>query len=275
MASPNPYHIRSITMPSRSNPILSLVKEQVCPLSCSQPTNLSALESLYDNLDSLLSLLLTEDVLCRQSEGVNELLEDYLRLVDSCDKMRDVVARVRVEQRGVLFMLRRRDRSGLEARIGTYTRSRKQMTKELTKCLENLRHVGRTPVIAHNHSSAQDHEVMDVLKQARSITVSLFRSLMSKFVERRKKWCLISGFFKSRVWSVETDDMETSEWEKVAMALQQLQAASSKLEENHVHDVIRLLDSSDEQMGSIEEILGCFCSRLIRTRVTVLNVLTN
>ncbi|ERM96380.1 hypothetical protein AMTRI_Chr09g35600 [Amborella trichopoda] len=281
MASPDPYCIRSVSMPTGSHPILSQVKEQVHQLSCEHMNSSSSewfignLRNLYNDLDDLLRLPLAQHVLCKCKDEVEELVEDSLSLLDACDKMRGVVAKVREQQQGILSTIRRRDHFGLDELVSIYIRSRKKMTKDLTRCLGTIATMSKCiPSDGQNHQSiARDCQVMDVLRLARSVTVSYCHTLITGLARGSNRWSLISKFLRMR--PLESGHVETCELEHLDMILWPLHACSSKLKEACSQDALRLLDSVEDRLGSIEEQLGCLCNLLIRMRVTLLNILTN
>ncbi|KAF5201325.1 hypothetical protein FRX31_009089 [Thalictrum thalictroides] len=99
------YHVRSISLPSRSHPLTVSVEEQLCRLrsseatSCSSSTfnNLSDLNSLYESVEDLLQLSLTQNALSseRSSKCVNDVLDGSLRLLEICSTTRDVFQQIK------------------------------------------------------------------------------------------------------------------------------------------------------------------------------------
>ncbi|WRX08003.1 Protein BPS1 [Theobroma cacao] len=110
------YHVRSISLPSRSHPTTLRIEDELnrlktweaSPLSTSESicAGLSGLEDLYQCMDDLLNLASTQQVLSQHQHEkcIDELLDGSVRLLDICSIARDYMFqlkehRIRVKMR--------------------------------------------------------------------------------------------------------------------------------------------------------------------------------
>ncbi|KAL5780842.1 hypothetical protein ACOSQ2_011579 [Xanthoceras sorbifolium] len=144
-------HVRSISLPSRTHPLTSSVEDQLNRLSTSQATSSSSFSSsvcqklrglrdLYENVDGLLQLPLTQQALSHEQhrKKVEEILDGSLRLVDVCGTTRDLFSQIKECVQELESSLRRKrgDGSNLADQVSAYMISKKKLSKSIGSCLK-------------------------------------------------------------------------------------------------------------------------------------------
>ncbi|KAK7828088.1 hypothetical protein CFP56_030507 [Quercus suber] len=125
--TPNPpwkvpisHHNRSISLPCRSHPLISQLKDKINDLKswASKPDTrtsawlcdgLNSLKSVHDYLDDILQLPQTQESLRRQPQWVESLLEDFLRFVDVYGIFQTLFLGLKDEHLAAQVALRKRD----------------------------------------------------------------------------------------------------------------------------------------------------------------------
>ncbi|KAH7853073.1 hypothetical protein Vadar_032958 [Vaccinium darrowii] len=128
------YHARSISLPSRSHPLIPQFDEHLCRLrasseatsSSSISSKLHGLENLYDCVDDLLLLPHTQQRLGQDcnKKSVEEALDGYLRLLDACAATKEIFSQTKEDVKEQLSILRRKRDAG---DFGGYVASRKKV----------------------------------------------------------------------------------------------------------------------------------------------------
>ncbi|ERM96376.1 hypothetical protein AMTR_s00001p00233400 [Amborella trichopoda] len=168
------------------------------------------------------------------------MLDDTLKLLGVCSRMRDVIPYIGEQHRGLLSALRRRGYISLDCQIGAYISAQKKMTKVSAQCLGTLKKDHKP----QHQQSTQHNEVLCELRQVGSITT------LPKLQQ------------------------PNGQWESTKVALNALCTSSGKVDDLRVKDARRQLESLDECITNIDDQFGCISSHLIRTRVALLNILT-
>ncbi|XP_042509224.1 uncharacterized protein LOC122084868 [Macadamia integrifolia] len=282
-------HARSISLPSRSHPLTLQVEGQLHRLRASEATssssicyNLGGLKDLYDSINDLLHLPQTQQALAQErgEKWVDEVLDGSLRSLDVCGTARDVLSQLKECVAELQSSLRRiRGESSLANEVEAFNMSRKKVTKVISKCLGDLRKVQKhrtfSSLLDKNHDIVA---MVGVLREVEAITLSMFDSLLSfisgpKAMQRPNGWSLVSKLInKKRVANDEV--MERSEFEKMDVILGALLGSKTHkgLELRHV-EAQKQLETMELSIQDLEDGLECIFRRLIKTRVTVLNIL--
>ncbi|KAK1553831.1 hypothetical protein Q3G72_004184 [Acer saccharum] len=186
-------------------------------------------------------------------------------MLDVCGITKDVLLLVKQHLQDLQSTLRRViiGESDISTKIATYNRYRKKLKKETLRCLHSLRGIkSKSNIITSDHilSPAVNPNlilVVDVLKEVRVTTVSIVESLLSLISipwldKKSAKGSFTSMFMRSGSQSLYDicDEME-------------LQSANKRMEA--VETAIEILEVEIE----------CMFRRLIQTRVSLLNILTN
>ncbi|XP_077219643.1 uncharacterized protein LOC143853797 [Tasmannia lanceolata] len=124
-----PCHVLSISMPTRSHLFVSKVQEEIEKLktwetlpksSSTICIGLSGLKDLYNCVEDLLQLPLTQQVLFthQQEKWMEEMLDGSVRLLDMCGITRDILIQMKGQVVDLNSALRRS--SNVEGIIGAY-----------------------------------------------------------------------------------------------------------------------------------------------------------
>ena len=108
-------HVRSISLPSASHPLIPLFNEHLCKVracnaltsSVSTRNRLSNLEDLYKCVNDLILLPNTEQVFVqeRHEKWVDEVLDGYLVLLDTCATTKEVISEIKQNVQELLLIL--------------------------------------------------------------------------------------------------------------------------------------------------------------------------
>ncbi|KAI6700981.1 hypothetical protein NL676_015305 [Syzygium grande] len=284
MASPaNPkshFHARSASLPSKPNPLISQAEDCLRRVSSSEAATTSSFSSVsgmicglvdfYASVDDSLLLLHTQQALVQ--EGRDEVLERSLGLLDICSTGKDVVAQTKETVQELQSMLRRRrgDELALRNEVQAYLASRKQAKKTIQNCLNNLKI--KSPISSADQSGVT---MVYMLREAEGVALKTIKSLLT-LVHGKSMSC--SFFFKwmhsNRVAADER--VSNSELEIVDAAADALlshkHGKASNIQTEHVQKVLAELESD---IQDIEEEMECLIRRLIKTRVSLLNILNH
>ncbi|KAG4163312.1 hypothetical protein ERO13_D01G164500v2 [Gossypium hirsutum] len=244
------FHARSNSLPSRQHPITSQIDENLNRLRASQSAStsssstgheLTCLQDLYDYVDMLLQFPLTQQALAQdqQRKSVEQVLDASLVLLDVCGTAKDALLQIKECTKELQSVLRRRrgEVEGFGDEVRKYLTSKKEVRKAISKAFKNLKHMD-------NKLMSKDGEtgsVISTLKQVVAATMGVLQSLLS----------FISGPEASSRWSLVSKLMH---------------------QKRHVENVQNELQNSELCIQDLEEGLESFFRRLIKARVTVLNI---
>ncbi|OMO72189.1 hypothetical protein COLO4_27787 [Corchorus olitorius] len=273
------FHARSNSLPSRQHPLTSQIEENLNRLRSSQSAStssslgqqLNCLQDLHDYVDMLLQLPLTQHALAQEQQRkcVDELLDGSLVLLDVCNTAKDALLQTKECTQEIQSILRRRRGvEGLASEVRKYLTSRKAVKKAICKALKNLKHL-------ETKRSTSSFEVTGILREVEAVTCSVLESLLS-FVSgpesesKLSRWSLVSKLMhQKKVTSVE-DEENTNE---IANAEATLRSFVKSENIKHVENLQNELQNAESCIQDLEEGLECLFRRMIKARVTVLNVL--
>ncbi|KAF5204260.1 hypothetical protein FRX31_006154 [Thalictrum thalictroides] len=288
------YHLRCTSLPSASHPLATMIEENLNILRCwcwvdsTSSTNTEKLHigirhltSLYDSVDDLLHLPHIQQVLVhhRDENFVDKVLDGSLRLLDVSSTIRDVLLRMKEHVQQTRSVLRRRrGEFKLRNEIDGYMHARRKINKVIHKCLRNLRKM----VSKHSLFSQNDQDlvtVVHVLKEVETLTLSVCESLLrflsgSRTSLKPSGWSLVSNLMHKKRIKCEEQHLDSNE-------VEMLQKTMLVLSSHKCHEVKTLqkaqvqLEVLETSIRSLEDGLECVFRRLIKTRVSVLNILNN
>lgn len=174
--SARPYHVRSTSLPCRSHPSISQLKDQIQTLKTweSDPdrgssawlcAGLVRLKRLHESLDDLFQLPQSQDFLRRPSLWVENLLETSLRFVDAYGSFRAALVGLKEAQLAAQVAIRRRDGS----KVSSCVKSRKKIERDVARIVAEVRNVRRSCVPVAD----PDAEVAELVRKANAVTVSV------------------------------------------------------------------------------------------------------
>lgn len=149
------HHIRSISLPDRTHPMIQIVEEELSKLKSWVETStsscttagaicygLSGLQELYESMDELLNLPVTVRAVSRhqQEKWIDDLLDRSVRLLDISGIAKDIVSQCKENVRDLQSSLRRGKMSGSKTQgtITKYFSSRREMRKDSKRSLDNF-----------------------------------------------------------------------------------------------------------------------------------------
>ncbi|XP_026446071.1 uncharacterized protein LOC113346779 [Papaver somniferum] len=251
----------SISLPTR--PTLTLtVEEHLCQLrssglatsssSSSISNNLSSLKNLYESVDALLQLQSTQ-----QEKKLDSILDGSVMLLDVCSTTRDVLSQMRECVQDLQSSIRRRRGEDLDLakELDEYMTSKKKVTKVIRKCLGGLKKM--------QSRNYDDVAVVNVLKEVEAATLAVFQSLLSFLCgPKQSNWSLVSRLLPSKRVAYGAD---LNEVERVEVALNAKKIVDAK----------KPLLELEMSIQDLEEGLESVFRALVKTRVSLLNILNH
>lgn len=284
------HHIRSISLPCRSHPLISQVKDEINDLttwtSTSKTTQqksstlshgLTLLKDTHETLQHILNLPQTLDSLHSHPLWVEKLLEDFLRFVDAYGMFQTSIMALKEEHSSAQMALRMRD----ESKVVAYGKAKKKTAKEMEKLVSLLRCVGVTQHQQYGTlvgpTTVPDAELRHVVADVMSVTVSvsfaLFNGIAVSFNSRRLSWTQMVKLSRNgkRV-NRECAGIEELR-EQSGAELENLRNLKKKGEEE-VRLVLKKMRDLEDCICGIESVTEKVFRALINSRVALLNILT-
>lgn len=274
-------HVRSISLPSESHPLTQSVKVRLGRLRSSQETSslncqgLSGLlKSLYESVDDFIQLPLTYQAISNvQHQGsVDEVLDRSLRLLEVCGATKDIFSQMKECLKDLESSIRRkRGESSLAGDIEAYMISRKKLKKVISKSksFRSLKTKEKDISVAQD----KDTTLVTLTREVEEISVAVFASLLSSISLTPKSkgngWPVVSKLLKSR---------STVDAKEVGMIInaEVLAWRSSKdISLVQIQNLLKHLEASQSSIQEVEEELEFAYRLLLKTRVSLLNILTH
>ncbi|GMI68535.1 hypothetical protein like AT2G17080 [Hibiscus trionum] len=279
-------HVRSNSLPSRQHPITSDIDENLNRLRASQSAStsssignqLNCLQDLYESVDMLLQLPLAQQALAQEQlrKWVEQLLDGSLMLLDVCGTAKDALLQTKECTQELQSVLRRRRGvEGLANEVRKYLTSRKAVRKAICKALKNLKHMENKLSSSSFSNDDETKAVISTVKQVEATTISVLESLLS-FISgpegesKSSRWSLVSKFMHQKRVICEEEEQKANEFENADATLRSLIKSGNM---KHVENVQNELQNSEMCIQDLDEGLESFFRRLIKARVTVLNIL--
>ncbi|KAA8537429.1 hypothetical protein F0562_026884 [Nyssa sinensis] len=197
--SKKPYHVRSASLPCRSHPLISQIKDKINELKTwsSKPGNrtsswlcdaLSRLRTVHESLDDILQLPQTHESLRQHSHLIEKLLEDFLRFVDVYGIFQTLILTLKQEHSAAQVAVRKKN----DLKIALYVKALKKMAKEMSKLVSNVQSIGRCSAPGLVFISNEDIELAEIIGNVNEVTVSvsvaLFTGISSSLPSRKSTW---------------------------------------------------------------------------------------
>ncbi|GLT63237.1 hypothetical protein SLA2020_358150 [Shorea laevis] len=288
MASQTCYHVRSNSLPSRPHPLASDIDEHLSRLRSSEATSssstsicqkLNGLQDLHDCVDKFLQLPLTQEALSQQKnrKWFDELLDGSLQILDICNFAQDTVRKAKESTIELQSVLRRRRRGEVEivAEVKKYLTSRKAVKKAISKALAKLKTMEAKCTSSSPSDQSQTKAIVGMLKQVEAVTLFVFESLLSLIYgtmdqSNTKSWSLVSKLIGLKRIACEEEERNINEFEMVDAAVKMIKS------EIVIHKEMQIqLSNLESCIQDLEEGLDCLSRHLIKTRVSLLNILNH
>ncbi|PKI56007.1 uncharacterized protein LOC116211098 [Punica granatum] len=299
--------VRSISLPSRPHPTNLMVEDELTKLksweaSCSRASTpssgsilsgLSGLEELYACLDEFLNTTSTRQVVSHnghESSAIDEILDASVRVLDVCEAVRDIVGEVKEHARALTSAIRRRKWDvSVESHIVEYTGLRKKVRKDAKRLVTTLKLLDNkltasSPPFMMLDQDPEFARAVRVLREVNSSTVAVFRSLVSflwgpAMKPKQSGWRVISRLLvhKGTVGCEERQEEGVNELDCVDDSLKYLLLCKKGGEEVGKltsQIVSKQFGNLEVCVGSIEDGLECLFRRLIRSRASLLNIIS-
>ncbi|XP_022751850.1 uncharacterized protein LOC111300480 [Durio zibethinus] len=279
-SKPISHHIRSISLPCRSHPLISQLKDEITELktwsfnpdkrtSAWLCDGLNHLKDVHDALHDILQLPQTHELLSHKREWVEKLLEDFLCFVDVYGIFQTSFLALKEEQLAAWMALRRNDYS----KIAMYLKGRKKMAKEIAKLVSSLRCSGRYSFPGSGLVSIADTELAGVISNVIEVTVSvsqaLFNGISKSFTSRKSSWMGLKFSKKAKKFKIEESIKEFQNIGEANMW------GLRKKGDEEVRMVLKRMQDLERCIADVESGSEKAFRSLINTRVSLLNTLTN
>ena len=285
-ASKSNLHARSNSLPSRPHPLILKCNEHLDSLRASSSSLLShklgGLQDLIECVEKLVQLPLTQHALLheRQENWVDELLDGSLRLLDVCTAAKDALLHTKECTRELQSIIRRRRRGEVQLteEVKKFLTSRKVVKKAISKALANMKGATKNCNISSMDKDHQTVALTALLQDVEVATLSTFQTIM-QFISgtttqsKSNSWLSISKLIQTkRVACSQVED--ESEFAQVDVALQSFVfTKGSKVED--VNNLQTQLEKMESRIQDLEEGLEFLLRRLIKIRVSLLNILNH
>ncbi|KAK9944326.1 hypothetical protein M0R45_009899 [Rubus argutus] len=246
-------HTRSNSFPARPDSVIQEVDEYLCKLR-------------------LLQLPLTQQSLAEEKheKWVNELLEVPLRILDVCNSAKEALLQTKECLQDLQSIIRRRgDESGvLTSEIIKYLTSRKMVKRALHQAMANLEGMENRSTFSSLNKDQEINTIIGKLIEVEAVTLIVFESVLSFISGSKSKprsWSLVSKMVQSkRIHGEEV--AKVNEFTEVDAALKLFKSG------DNAHNQLNNLESCIQDQ---EEGLECLFRQLIKTRVSLLNILNH
>ena len=281
------HHFRSNSLPTGAHPLISEFNDQLSRVRGSETTSSSSaslsqkligLQDLHDRVDNLLLLPCTQVLAQEQHQKwFNELLDGSLRLLDVCGIARDALLKTKECTRELQSTLRRRHGNKMELarEIEKYLASRKVVKKAMQKALKGM----QTEL---NSKKNDDLAMVSMLKELEAVTVMVFESLLTfiagpKLQSKSYGWFVVSKLVHPKKVVCEDEKTDADEFDKADAALQSLISHKTSKSDYSVlvQNVQNWMGKLESSIEDVEEVLECLSRRLVKTRVSFLNILNH
>ncbi|KAK1406654.1 hypothetical protein QVD17_42152 [Tagetes erecta] len=227
--------------------------------------NFFSLKDLHESTNDLLHSPTLKSVLSRHEQGqtsVQMVSESSLKMLDSCGRTKDILFLVKTHIQDLQSTFHRitlGETSSTEKKFGVYHHHRKDLKKQMLKRLKSLKMTKSSSInTAYNDDNLM--VVVNVLSEVRETIISLLDSLMlllSMPNPNPKVRKSVNSNMKAKFMRMNS----LSPWEKCDV--------------HAVRCAIERLEAVESAVENLEVELECIFKRLIRTRVLLLNILSN
>jgi len=284
------FHARSNSLPSRPHPLILQCNEHLDRLKASHETSssssslshkLGGLQDLHECVEKLFQLPLTQEALGRESQEnwVDELLNGSLRLLDVCTTAKDSLLHTKECMRELQSIMRRRKGGEVELRaeIKKFLASRKVVKKAISKALANLKGTKRKCSMSLADKDNHTVALINLLENVEVITLSTFQTLLHLISgttqSKSSSWILVSKLMQTKKVGC-SKLVDESEFAQLDEALQSCMFSQTSQFEN-MSKLQNQLEKVESLVQDLEEGFEFLFRRLIKTRVSLLNILNH
>ncbi|GJV14337.1 BPS1, chloroplastic-like protein [Tanacetum coccineum] len=288
--------VKSISLPCRSHPTTTRIEQELneakaaATVAASKPSaeticrGLSQLIELYKCMDDLLNSSSVNVLVSRQQnkKWVEELIEESVTFLDVCGSIRDLVIEMKDHTRDIMCALRRRKGDlSVENSVTKYNFLRKKMRKDVKMLVGSLKQVDNMVTDGGSMLVDSDNQLVAVIKAiigVSEVTVSVFESLLLLFsvpISKPNKWSIVvSKLIHKGMVACEDQQGILNEFEIIDDALQTVCKYESANQGDKMQIAKCRLERLETQLECMETRLECMFRRLIRTRASLLNIIS-
>eukprot|EP00268_Persea_americana_P009550 TRINITY_DN13822_c0_g1_i3.p1 TRINITY_DN13822_c0_g1~~TRINITY_DN13822_c0_g1_i3.p1 ORF type:complete len:294 (+),score=57.58 TRINITY_DN13822_c0_g1_i3:154-1035(+) len=283
----NRYHVRSISLPSRSHPLAVRAEEEINKLRSWETSSTSTSETiciglgglgnLYNCVQDFLQLPLTQQSIAhhQQEKWVEEVLDGPVRLLDVCCETKAILSSIKEQVQALRFALRRRS----SLKVDTYIRYRKKAKKDITKLLGTLKRMDDKCVTPLFDQDQHLSVMVKMLRDLRAVTISVLTATSTFLSSSRptpSKWSLVSKLMHKELVACGGAIKQMNEFENVDVNLSALSQhmLDKNAEVERMQVAQKHLGALELGVVQVEAGLECLFRRLIQIRVSFLNILS-
>ncbi|XP_047320742.1 uncharacterized protein LOC124924794 [Impatiens glandulifera] len=253
-------HARSISFPSRPQPVFHHLEEQLNRLSDSETYStslsflgdrLSFLQDLYVSVDDLIQMPHIQQSLTSVQASKGTLTDDsYIKILDACTVTKDIFSQAKHDVQELLSSLRRK-KDATDA-SGTFLASRKKAKKTIQKALKDIKNIKIS-------ERADQLEAICLLNNVQSVTVCVLESSLSYVMGTKAHSSFVSKLIHNKCKEASQNEFDQMNEALIVPDIEIIQ---------------RQLEKMQLKIQDIEEGLNCLFKHLIKTRVSLLNMLS-
>ncbi|XP_073120974.1 uncharacterized protein [Henckelia pumila] len=281
------FHSRSNSFPSKSHPVMDEIQDHLRRLKASEATSITAksvnsdlvsLVDLHEGVQNLIQIPSIQQVLSHEQCGtwINEILEGSLSLVDLCGFSRDVCCSMKEYIQELESSIRRnRDKTATETDIKSYLVSRKKINKMISmKYVKNLKSFDQNSTVSVENDNNLQAIVM-VMKHAAAISFSVLNSVPlflsgANGRSKSRNWSLLSKFTLNHVYPETDRDCGSKDLFDLHVG-----ASMKFMDKVIVQNILKKLKESEMAIHELEDGLESLFRSLVKTRVSLLNILSD
>ncbi|XP_024989358.1 uncharacterized protein LOC112523918 [Cynara cardunculus var. scolymus] len=287
------FHTRSISLPFTSDQSSVLNEKlyrskssQEAITSCSSSSlsliaqKLNGLHDVYESVKTLLAMPSTQQSLSQKcyKEQMNELLDELLDLLDLCSTTKDALCMSMDSAKELQSVLRRKrecNHGMISSAVMEHLSQRRTVKKAVLKALSGMRKQGSFS-IKEDHLTTTSN--INILKEMGLNTFMVFESLLTFIIGSNpqstpKGWSLVLKTMGYKRFQCD-QTVEKNEVKKVDDELHALISyKNSKFGSLDVENIQKGLAEMEFSLLDLTEQVDCLCRHLIKTRVSLLNIL--
>lgn len=269
-AAKTSYHTRSISLPSRVHPQTATLEDQLCRLRSSSTAstssssichNLCLLSDLHASFNDLIQLPHAQQTLSQGCQ-VEKALDGSLKLLDICTMSKDALMITKESFQKLELSLRRR-KSGESApsdEVQNLQFSRKNVKRTVKQCLKSIRKVEISNIkMEIQGKNPEQVALLSIMREVEAVSHTVLRSILS-FVFGTEEKSLLSKLIPSKQTGNQGEVME-----KMDRAFEALKGQKTENIDFH---------AAESMIQELEEALECLFRQLLKSRISLLNMLT-
>ncbi|PWA51076.1 hypothetical protein CTI12_AA305000 [Artemisia annua] len=292
----NNFQNKSISLPSRSHPTTIRIEEELNKIKTSTSTSttscadnicngLSQLVELHHFMDHLLVLPATQSLISLDPKAtwVEEIMDSSMKLLDVCNIIRDIVFQMEEHVQDLQCALRKRnDHTGIDNSIANYNSFRKKTKKNAKELIMVLKQSQKVMGLVADPDNHHLTSLIRVLMEVAEVTISLFELLVIYISASDLKcngWSLaVSKLIHKGAVACKEDEKykgTMNELEAVDVSLLKILRNGVEQTPNNIMQMtLCRLEDMLAKMQRIESGLQCLFRVLVRTRASLLNIIS-